>query len=504
MEKLIWKVLNLQSQRILGQIDRDPDSPTYGCFDRNFWNYKIRDFASIIQQQGILVLDALYTFDAEDNPYFNAQKIHQLTKAGIRFWESSQLKSGAFNEYYPFESGFPPTAFSLYAVATVLHKKHDWITDNTYRSLERAADWLLDHQETEALNQESAALAGLVITSKIDSSLVDSARLNDRLRQFFEAQSEEGWFPEYGGPDLGYLSVTIDSLWDIYLQTDDPRALQAAIRASHFIFDCVSVSGELPVMTNSRNTDYVVPYGIAGLASIDTLSNTLLGVIIKNLTSESSMYAKTDDRYLTHYIGQSYFRTLSMVKASKLNLETGISRPPITKYFPQAQWFVKHTPGKSFLISLAKGGICYTFDTEGLVQADYGHRIKKNKKIAVTHWQNPENCCSCNIENDIATLEVSGKFTLHSYLRPTPLKHMVLRILAYFFGNRLITKLKAKMIFNKAVLEVGFQRTIVVEGNQLHLNDTFSDAERFNIIAAPHYSLRHVSSAGRFVEEELL
>ncbi len=37
--------------RILTQLDRDPTSSTYGCADRNWWHYKIRDFPSIILQQ---------------------------------------------------------------------------------------------------------------------------------------------------------------------------------------------------------------------------------------------------------------------------------------------------------------------------------------------------------------------------------------------------------------------------------------------------------------------
>ena len=38
-------------------------------------------------------------------------------------------------------------------------------------------------------------------------------------------QNNEGWFYEYGGPDLGYLSVTIDCLWDLFDATKDPKSL---------------------------------------------------------------------------------------------------------------------------------------------------------------------------------------------------------------------------------------------------------------------------------------
>ena len=39
-----------QVARILTQMDRDPQSPTFGCFDRNYWHYKIRDYPSSILQ----------------------------------------------------------------------------------------------------------------------------------------------------------------------------------------------------------------------------------------------------------------------------------------------------------------------------------------------------------------------------------------------------------------------------------------------------------------------
>lgn len=38
--------------RILTQVCRDPNSVCYGAFDRDWWHYRIRDFPSIILQQG--------------------------------------------------------------------------------------------------------------------------------------------------------------------------------------------------------------------------------------------------------------------------------------------------------------------------------------------------------------------------------------------------------------------------------------------------------------------
>ena len=40
--------------------------------------------------------------------------------------------------------------------------------------------------------------------------------LNKKLERILQLQSEEGWFPEYGGADIGYLSVSLDMLAEYY------------------------------------------------------------------------------------------------------------------------------------------------------------------------------------------------------------------------------------------------------------------------------------------------
>ena len=52
--------------RILTQVCRDKFSPLYGSFDRNWWHYKIRDFSSIILQQGGY---SLYCYFKDSNEY---------------------------------------------------------------------------------------------------------------------------------------------------------------------------------------------------------------------------------------------------------------------------------------------------------------------------------------------------------------------------------------------------------------------------------------------------
>ncbi len=45
-----------QIPKILTLQDRNPHSPTYGCFDRTFWQYKVIDFPAGMSQEFVYPL----------------------------------------------------------------------------------------------------------------------------------------------------------------------------------------------------------------------------------------------------------------------------------------------------------------------------------------------------------------------------------------------------------------------------------------------------------------
>ena len=129
-------------------------------------------------------------------------------------------------------------------------------------ALHRATGYLLKYPELSASNQEAVALSACTMAANLGAAVNDNA-LACRWDQLFERQNSEGWFEEYGGADAGYLSVTCDALWDYYSISEDERALAALGAASGFIYSLQGIRGEIPGMINSRNTNYIVPYGLA-------------------------------------------------------------------------------------------------------------------------------------------------------------------------------------------------------------------------------------------------
>ncbi len=504
-----WGFLRLTVPRVLSQLDRDEDSPTFGSFDRNYWHYKIRDFSSIILQQGMLIINTLASWNHDNNPLYQHALTGRWIEGCINFWASQQLRSGAFNEYYPYENGYPPTAFSLYAVG-IIYTTNPKLKPSlkTTKAIQKTCNWLLDHPEIEALNQNAAGLAGIALTSKIQGIKIDENKFQKQLSYFFSQQSEEGWFPEYGGPDIGYLSVTTDCLYDYFSVTNDTRAKDAINKAIGFIAKLIGVNNETPIMINSRNTDYLVPYGLVKASTFNPQAGAIVRALYHNLGKEGHFLCRTDDRYLCHYVYQSCFRSLPFLKdidSKKIHLPFHESKEFFLK---ESGIWVKHIfKEKSIFVAVKKGGIFYQCRPEQILYVDFGWRkIIGKGKIAVTHWQNEANEVSIKKASDQTIIVIKGKMKNHSWMKSSPLKHSILRILSFLLGNRLIPLLKKVMIFGKHSSDISFYRKLIISVNQVEIHDNFNglNIKKQKLYRAPHHSLRHVASAGLFAPEELL
>ena len=253
--------------KVLTQVDRDKHSKTYGDCDRNHWHLKIRDFSSAILQQTGLTLALLYTLDFRNNVFYQKEIVREWAIATVYYWKSIQLKDGSFNEYYPNEHGFPPTAFSFYAMCEV-YKRVNIQDEKICNAFGRTAKYLCAHIEEKAHNQELASITALYSAYTIlkEDWILDG--INKKLDRILKLQSEEGWFSEYGGADIGYLSVSLDMLAEYYWMSRDERVLEPLSRMtdflSYFIHPDVSSGGEYA----SRNTIYFLPGGVQTMSCL--------------------------------------------------------------------------------------------------------------------------------------------------------------------------------------------------------------------------------------------
>lgn len=490
--------------RVLTQVSRDPGSTTYGSFDRNWWHYKIRDFSSIILQQGAYFLWELAKLDQFAD---RRESLHRLAAAGAHFWARRARCHGAFEEYYPWEQGYPPLAFSTLAIGKLVRDGAVGLPEMEEALLVAGAQ-LSARFEAQAGNQQVAGLAALAMVRNLIPTVCSAARFEELVVKTLALQDEEGWFEEYDGPDLGYLAVTIDCLWDLLDATGDERFLTSAGQALGFIHRIVCWCGGSPGMLNARNTDYLVPFGLVrfafeGAGETAHKAGEVVDILYRDLGSPEHFLAAVDDRYLCHYIGHSFVRALSLVRAFRgvkdLSSPAGFAGEPCS--LPSSGYeLIANVSGRA-LVAGFKGGCFLWCGPRGKRIADYGWVVSWDGSCSVNHWWSRD-WKRCDSDD---CLEITGQLFEHRAETSSPLKHMALRVLSLLFGRHLIGLLKAKLIFKNAPGSITFQRRIVLGSDEIRVRDEFCNLPSgATIQRAPRSSKRHVSSADSFHDEDLL
>ncbi|MBD1997999.1 hypothetical protein H6G00_15410 [Leptolyngbya sp. FACHB-541] len=490
--------VNCQMARVLTQMDRDPDSPTFGCFDRNYWHYKIRDFPSAILQQGIFTLEAARARQIAVN--VSSDVIERWCVGAVNALARQVDRQGGVDEYYPFERSFPAAAFGLYAASRVLY---DWQTNAPHllnsvneAPLRRLAQKLAGRVEQKAMNQQAAGLAGIALAAKV--GIIAPSAIQPIADRLFQSQHPEGWFNEYGGPDFGYLTVTLDALADYHDVTHDERAIQATDRAIAFLAQLVGADGRLPSTLNCRNTDYVVPYGLVRAASRNPLASWLVETLFRDLGQPSHPIWATDDRYHCHYVFASIVRSLPYLDAMQA-AQAPTFRPEI--WLEGCGYWVYWSGDRQWTTYVAarKGGLVRIHRQNQSPVVDHGWRIGAKGGLWTSNWWSDE----WSIQRQGQEICIRGNCQKTQFHVASPVKHAVLRLLAWLFGEKLVPFLKQKMIFRSGKADgPQFERRVQISSSGVQLQDQIEARAGAIATTSPRQNLRHVASADSFSPEE--
>ncbi len=191
--------------RLLQLVDRNPYSPTYGCFDRSYWHYRTMDFPCGMSQEFVLPLALAYANPYPGNVFHNVARVRELAEAGIRYMIPSSHANGTCDDYFPFERAMGALVFSLYAASEayqILGMRDEQVVDLFLKRIKHLAA----ENETGQLSNHQA----LAALSAYNVYLITG---DDRCRRLAEDRvaltlswqnAEEGWFQEYEGADPGY------------------------------------------------------------------------------------------------------------------------------------------------------------------------------------------------------------------------------------------------------------------------------------------------------------
>lgn len=289
--------------RALGFCDRIADSVTAGCCDRNYWHYRLIDMANARYQEVGLLLALAYDTVASDNPFARRQKVAEWSRMVWRHWLRQKNGDGSLAEVYPNERSFCATAFTAAAfVETIelLGGASEW-----RRELVEARPvfvWLSENENPDVANQMAASWSALDGYARLMQDNELAAAAAARRKQVLKSQSADGGFPEYGGLDVGYQTVTMSTLVRVLQRNPEDADLRAALgRAERAIRPLIGTDGAVDAARNSRATQYIYP------SALKYLNSDLLPRIISGLQSDAVLRPTwLDDRYC-HALAADYF-----------------------------------------------------------------------------------------------------------------------------------------------------------------------------------------------------
>ena len=278
-----------QIPRILGLGDRDERSETFGCFDRYHWHYKLLDMPNARFQEVVLLLALLYKNRFQGNIFYKKEKTLEWAIGALDFWVTLNNKDGSVNEVYPNERSFCGTSFSAYAISEAIIILQLW---ERYR-LEPTGDWLKKHNNFEVSNQVAGAILALQNIFSITGKEEYKKAAEYKVEELISKQKETGVFPEYGGSDIGYHTLTLSCLAKYYKKTEKKSLIRPLEEATGFCERTIRENGSYDYSDTSRKTQFIYPHGLAIMKS-SVIERHIKGLRNNEVLSPAWM----DDRYV--------------------------------------------------------------------------------------------------------------------------------------------------------------------------------------------------------------
>ena len=471
-----------QIPKILTLLDRNPHSPTYGCFDRTFWQYKVIDFPAGMSQEFVYPLALAYHCNIDGNIFYQQPVLKEWIEAGIMYASYSSHKDGSCDDYFPYERAAGAAAFSLLA-GIESYTLMDLDNPDALDFFVRRADWLAHHQESGRLTNHQALI---VLCLELLSNLLTTNRWDsykkERLEQVLSWQNPEGWFIEYEGCDPGYHTLTISCLARVYELNQSERLKQAIASAVELAAQFVHPDGSYGGEYTSRNTYNFFPHGfeLVGkwLPSALNINDRFLTGLSNGL---GSCYA--DDRIIGHHTWNYLLAWRDFVSV----------RPPLQPR-PQGRFHLKQggilidrRDDTELYIALNKGGVFKLFRHNKLIVSDtqFSLLVKQNKKLknAVGHLID-----NYQVKLDTDKIAISGNLGWAKQKQMNPFNLIILRLVMLSFGRffpNLIRRILQKiLITGKQAAPYEFSRCLSWQDGHWLVEDRLVAKSRTSVIAA--------------------
>jgi len=510
-----------QIPRILGNQDRNPFSPTYGCFHRDFWLDKTSDFPDAVRQFAVHALALVYKNDIPGNIYYQQPKIKDWALAGLEYWAKIQHSDGSFDEFYPYERGWVgPTAFTTYTSIESLKLLREETPDATYQQVLNAirkAAYLISAGESEEDHLANHhAMACLAVWKSYE--LLGDERLKDgfeRLwRGFLNYHTEEGWSIEYDGIDPGYLSATVSFLSKIYQSNPDPRIFEIIKQSVEMCSFFVYPNGYYAGSMGSRNTLHFYSHGFEVVANEIPLAGSI-SEFLQNALAEDKLVPPEiiSDRYLVYRVPEFLLTYLDYRSKSKDLPQLPFERDPFCTYFSGCRVYVKNEKKYYSIANLSKGGVLKVFNKDEdnkLVFNDCGWvgRVSDGRTFT-NQWIDP----NFTVSSDDQKFEIEGVcHWVPSHKTFNLVKNLIFRTTLLLTGwspklsHILKGRIRKALMIGQRPTPISFHRSAIYTENTIRVNDKITLNEPVDVDSlslGDEFFIRYVPQSRYFQRQEL-
>jgi len=433
-----------QIPRLLSALDREPHSVSHGSFDRVHWAWKLRDFPLNMAQAAACPLALLWRHPFPGNPCYASAPVYEWVVAALQCICLRQHRNGSFDSVGPFTQDHGVTLAMVYTLTETL-RILDADAPATLREavaavVRRGCEFARRSDEDYAFISNHRALFALAFLNA--AALLEHAAYRQQAEEILDeilvAQSPDGWYREYDGPDPGYESLGIGYLATCWRRTGAARLLESLRRSVEFYAHCVHPDGSVGGVYGSRHTQLYFPAGFETLRAEIPLAGSVAGFLRARLERQNVVTPAVSDAENLPSLMHAYLQA-SLLKASLAAKATHDPADPEGRALPcETLEGMRHFPAAAITVvgraryyavtSAAKGGVCRIFDKQrgSVAYEDAGYMVRAGGR----RWTSQRIGLGRRTESAQPD-EVSCATTLALYRQelPSALRFMLLRVL---------------------------------------------------------------------------
>jgi hypothetical protein len=497
-------------RHLLSEINRDPATPTYGCFDRRYWGWKLVDFPEATFQRN---LSALAWLREQPEAADMHAMLTQTIRAGLLYAARIQHRSGSFDQAYPYEESYGATAFLLPDLLDAYQAIKDDCDYDAQLTIEamlaKAAAFLHHHAELHGTISNHLAGAALALLKAGDflKQPEYNAKSREILDFIFSKQSTEGWYVEYGGADPGYQTLCMYYLAQIYAIAPYDELRKSLAASLDFLQYFIQPDGSFGGEYGSRRTEIYYPGGIALLSGEFPLAAALTARMLEAIEQGRTTRLADMDMGNTAPLLNN---TIKALPYREVQAKAGLpcEAENLSRDFPEAGIFIRATEKYYCVVGASTGGVTKIYNKQtcrlvwddcGLLgQTSRGGTISTQIAASDQDWQ---------IDPD--SLKLWGGFQPIKSSLPGPANFLVLRlmnltVMRVGFFNELVKKMMVRLLISGGgSLPLKRTRTLEFAKDSIRIHDR---VEKTGSVKALRYggkfSAIHMASSRYFAPNQ--